>query len=70
MGQTNPGKSHGLTGMVTGQAREELSGQLFGRVWNQIDSLLRWKPVTLAGYPHPFLTLTKPPCSVSRFILS
>jgi hypothetical protein len=52
-----PGKTRGLTGTVTGLARQEAPGRVFARFWNRTEAFFRSKPGPLAGYPDPLLTL-------------
>jgi hypothetical protein len=58
MGIAKPGKTRGLMGTGTGLARQEATGRVFGRVWNQTKPFFRSKPGALAGYPDLLLALS------------
>jgi len=56
-GLAKPGKTHGLTGTVSGLACQDSAGRVSVRMRNRIDPLLVAKPMPLAGHPVPLLTL-------------
>ena len=57
-GVAKPSKTHGLTVTGPGLARQDSAGRVSGQVRNQSDPFLRAKPVSLAAYPDPLLTVS------------
>jgi hypothetical protein len=60
-GLPKPGETGRLTDTGPGWTRQESPALDFGRVWNSTNQCLRTKPVPLARYPDPLLTLHRAP---------
>ena len=66
-GLPKPGGTRRLMGTGLGCFRLESAGWGFGRVWNRIYPVVRFKSRPLACYPDPFLTLDNTERSPNHF---
>jgi len=59
-GLATPGETCGWTGTGLHLDGREAAGQVFGLFWNQIKPFSQSKPLPLAGYPDPLLSIVAP----------